>query len=80
MHTIYLICYIYPVLQDYNPFEEDPGTAPFSEPEAQIMQELSKSFKPHIWVNVHSGMEVFCCAAMPYFEASFIIFHEDGWA
>jgi hypothetical protein len=46
------------VLQDYNPFEEDPGTAPFSEPEAQIMQELSKSFKPHIWVNVHSGMEV----------------------
>ena len=58
VHTIYLIRYIYPVLQDYNPFEEDPGTAPFSEPEAQIMQELSKSFKPHIWVNVHSGMEV----------------------
>ncbi|XP_037444987.1 zinc carboxypeptidase-like [Triticum dicoccoides] len=49
--------------KDYNPFEEDPGTAPFSEPEAQIMQELSKSFKPHIWVNVHSGMEALF---MPY--------------
>uniref|UniRef100_A0ACD5TBQ7 Uncharacterized protein n=1 Tax=Avena sativa TaxID=4498 RepID=A0ACD5TBQ7_AVESA len=49
--------------KDYNPFEEDPGTARFSEPEAQIMQELSKSFKPHIWVNVHSGMEALF---MPY--------------
>ncbi|KQJ92951.2 hypothetical protein BRADI_3g01750v3 [Brachypodium distachyon] len=49
--------------KDYNPFEEDPGTAPFSEPEAQIMRELSKSFKPHIWVNVHSGMEALF---MPY--------------
>uniref|UniRef100_A0A453MYN6 Peptidase M14 carboxypeptidase A domain-containing protein n=1 Tax=Aegilops tauschii subsp. strangulata TaxID=200361 RepID=A0A453MYN6_AEGTS len=27
------------------------------------MQELSKSFKPHIWVNVHSGMEALF---MPY--------------
>ncbi|KAM0871443.1 hypothetical protein ACQ4PT_039382 [Festuca glaucescens] len=51
------------IMLDYNPFEEDPGTAPFSEPEAQIMQELSKSFKPHIWVNVHSGMEALF---MPY--------------
>ncbi|KAM3309576.1 hypothetical protein ACQJBY_030691 [Aegilops geniculata] len=49
--------------KDYNPFEEHPGTAPFSEPEAQIMKELSKSFKPHIWVNVHSGMEALF---MPY--------------
>lgn len=46
------------VLQDYDPYEENPGIAPFSEPEAQIMRELSRSFKPHIWVNVHSGMEV----------------------
>jgi hypothetical protein len=22
------------------------------------MRDLSRSFKPHIWVNVHSGMEV----------------------
>jgi hypothetical protein len=55
--------------KDYDPYEENPGTAPFSEPEAQIMRELSKSFKPHMWVNVHSGMEVrqaivFCC--FPY--------------
>ncbi|KAG8076547.1 hypothetical protein GUJ93_ZPchr0006g43312 [Zizania palustris] len=49
--------------KDYDPYEENPGTAPFSEPEAQIMRELSKSFKPHMWVNVHSGMEALF---MPY--------------
>lgn len=45
-------------LQDYDPYEENPGTAPFSEPETQIMRKLAVSFDPHIWVNVHSGMEV----------------------
>lgn len=45
-------------LQDYDPYEENPGTAPFSEPETQIMRKLALSFVPHIWVNVHSGMEV----------------------
>ena len=44
--------------QDYDPYEENPGIAPFSEPEAQIMRKLAISFEPHIWVNVHSGMEV----------------------
>ncbi|CAA6663272.1 unnamed protein product [Spirodela intermedia] len=43
--------------QDFDPYEENPGTAPFSEPEAQIMQKLAESFSPHVWVNVHSGME-----------------------
>ncbi|XP_010266142.1 PREDICTED: metallocarboxypeptidase A-like protein ARB_03789 isoform X2 [Nelumbo nucifera] len=49
--------------KDYDPYEENPGTAPFSEPETQIMQKLSASFDPHIWVNVHSGMEALF---MPY--------------
>ncbi|WVZ78141.1 hypothetical protein U9M48_025902 [Paspalum notatum var. saurae] len=49
--------------KDYDPYEEHPGVAPFSEPEAQIMRELTISFKPHIWVNVHSGMEALF---MPY--------------
>ncbi|KAL6848530.1 hypothetical protein ACP4OV_021824 [Aristida adscensionis] len=49
--------------KDYDPYEENPGAAPFSEPEAQIMREISRSFKPHIWVNVHSGMEALF---MPY--------------
>ncbi|KAL3840127.1 hypothetical protein ACJIZ3_024718 [Penstemon smallii] len=49
--------------KDYDPYEENPGTAPFSEPEAQIMRKLSVSFGPHIWVNVHSGMEALF---MPY--------------
>ncbi|KAK3155847.1 hypothetical protein QOZ80_2AG0099460 [Eleusine coracana subsp. coracana] len=49
--------------KDYDPYEENPGSAPFSEPEAQIMRDLSSSFKPHIWVNVHSGMEALF---MPY--------------
>ncbi|XP_078440711.1 Zn-dependent exopeptidases superfamily protein isoform X2 [Wolffia australiana] len=43
--------------KDYDPYEENPGTGPFSEPEAQIMQKLAESFRPHVWVNVHSGME-----------------------
>ncbi|MED6106336.1 hypothetical protein PIB30_004112 [Stylosanthes scabra] len=43
--------------KDYDPYEENPGTAPFSEPEAQIMRKLAISFEPHVWINVHSGME-----------------------
>ncbi|KAF3446887.1 hypothetical protein FNV43_RR12067 [Rhamnella rubrinervis] len=49
--------------KDYDPYEENPGTAPFSEPETQIMRKLAISFDPHIWVNVHSGMEALF---MPY--------------
>ncbi|XP_068646270.1 metallocarboxypeptidase A-like protein ARB_03789 [Aristolochia californica] len=49
--------------KDFDPYEENPGTAPFSEPETQIMRKLSKSFSPHVWVNVHSGMEALF---MPY--------------
>uniref|UniRef100_A0A5B6Z6W7 Putative carboxypeptidase A6 n=1 Tax=Davidia involucrata TaxID=16924 RepID=A0A5B6Z6W7_DAVIN len=49
--------------KDYDPYEENPGTAPFSEPETQIMRKLSISFEPHVWVNVHSGMEALF---MPY--------------
>ncbi|XP_028083274.1 mast cell carboxypeptidase A [Camellia sinensis] len=49
--------------KDYDPYEENPGTAPFSEPETQIMRKLCVSFEPHIWVNVHSGMEALF---MPY--------------
>nr|XP_029144081.1 carboxypeptidase A6 isoform X2 [Arachis hypogaea] len=49
--------------KDYDPYEENPGTAPFSEPEAQIMRKLAISFEPHVWINVHSGMEALF---MPY--------------
>ncbi len=28
-----------------------------SEPEAQVLRDLAAGFKPHAWVNVHSGME-----------------------
>ncbi|PON60559.1 Peptidase M14, carboxypeptidase A [Parasponia andersonii] len=49
--------------KDYDPYEENPGIAPFSEPETQIMRKLALSFDPHIWVNVHSGMEALF---MPY--------------
>lgn len=49
--------------KDYDPYEENPGTAPFSEPETQIMRKLALSFDPHIWINVHSGMEALF---MPY--------------
>ncbi|CAI5487737.1 unnamed protein product [Closterium sp. Naga37s-1] len=43
--------------KDYNPLEEAPGTRAFSEPEAEAMGQLAVWFRPHVWVNVHSGME-----------------------
>ncbi|KAL0557377.1 hypothetical protein IC582_005914 [Cucumis melo] len=49
--------------KDYDPYEENPGFAPFSEPETQIMRKIALRFDPHIWVNVHSGMEALF---MPY--------------
>ncbi|XP_024992051.1 carboxypeptidase O-like [Cynara cardunculus var. scolymus] len=49
--------------EDFRPDEENPGTGPFSEPESQMMRKLSTSFEPHLWVNVHSGMEALF---MPY--------------
>ena len=41
---------------DYDPKEEFPGTAPFSEPETRIFRDLVASFEPHAVVNWHSGM------------------------
>ncbi|GAB2232454.1 hypothetical protein Droror1_Dr00011487 [Drosera rotundifolia] len=49
--------------KDYDPTEENPGSAPFSEPESQIMRKLAMTFEPHVWINVHSGMEALF---MPY--------------
>ncbi|KAJ7529825.1 hypothetical protein O6H91_15G068100 [Diphasiastrum complanatum] len=49
--------------KDYDPYEENPGTAAFSEPETQILRDVAASFKPHLWVNVHSGMQALF---MPY--------------
>ncbi|GAX73367.1 hypothetical protein CEUSTIGMA_g820.t1 [Chlamydomonas eustigma] len=43
--------------KDYDPAEEYPGTKPFSEPETQVVLDLAQSLKPHVWLNVHSGME-----------------------
>ena len=42
---------------DYDPNEEYPGTHPFSEPEAQLLKELAESFRPDMFLNIHSGME-----------------------
>lgn len=49
--------------KDYDPYEESPGSGPFSEPESQVMRKLVMSFEPHLWINVHSGMEALF---MPY--------------
>ncbi|KAL8150043.1 uncharacterized protein LOC141709075 [Apium graveolens] len=49
--------------KDYDPYEENPGTGPFSEPEASLMRNLSASFEPHMWITMHSGMEALF---MPY--------------
>jgi hypothetical protein len=42
---------------DYDPAEEFPGRAPGSEPETRVVRALTSAFKPHAWVNVHSGMQ-----------------------
>lgn len=66
--------------QDYDPYEENPGSAPFSEPETQIMRKICASFEPHVWVNVHSGMEasillLVCLAAVCLLNFSAYIKH-----
>lgn len=43
--------------EDYDPAEEFPGSNPFSEPETSMLKALVHEFKPHVWLNVHSGME-----------------------
>ena len=35
---------------DYDPSEEYPGTAPFSEPEAELLRTLAAAFKLHVWL------------------------------
>ncbi|GLI70695.1 hypothetical protein VaNZ11_015636 [Volvox africanus] len=42
---------------DYDPNEEYPGVAPFSEPETKVLRQVAAEFKPHVWLNIHSGME-----------------------
>lgn len=48
---------------DYDPREEYPGSAPFSEPEAALMLGVARALRPHVWASVHSGMEALF---MPY--------------
>eukprot|EP00892_Ulva_mutabilis_P010111 jgi/Ulvmu1/7472/UM037_0015.1 len=43
--------------KDYSKYEENAGTHAFSEPEPFLLRDIVHSFQPHIWVNVHTGME-----------------------
>lgn len=43
--------------KDYDPAEEFPGAEPLSEPEAWLIDAMARRWRPHAWVNVHSGME-----------------------
>ena len=42
--------------RDYDPYEEAGGAHAFSEPETVLLRDALAAFKPHAWVNVHSGM------------------------
>lgn len=42
---------------DYDPKEEYPGKKAFSEPEVKILKNISETFKPDVFINIHSGME-----------------------
>ena len=42
---------------DYDPSEEYGGTEPFSEPEVMCTKSLAQNRRPHVYVNVHSGMD-----------------------
>lgn len=48
---------------DYDPAEEYPGTAAFSEPEAALLLRVARALRPHVWASVHSGMDALF---MPY--------------
>ena len=41
--------------KDYSAYEENAGSHAISEPEAYVLRNLVHEFKPHVWVNVHSG-------------------------
>eukprot|EP00897_Mesotaenium_endlicherianum_P008560 jgi/Mesen1/7732/ME000407S06962 len=43
--------------------EEYPGAHAFSEPEAEMLRQVALQLQPHLWVNMHSGMEALF---MPY--------------
>jgi hypothetical protein len=49
--------------KDFDPYEEAPGAHPFSEPEASLLRDALAAWRPHAWVNVHSGMRALF---MPY--------------
>ena len=42
--------------KDYDPYEEAAGAHPFSEPEAALLRDAVAAWRPHAWVNIHSGM------------------------
>jgi hypothetical protein len=43
--------------KDYDAAEENPGPGAFSEPETRAVRDAARAFAPHVWLNVHSGME-----------------------
>lgn len=53
----------WPAAADYDPAEEYPGAAAFSEPEAALLLRLARALRPHVWTSVHSGMDAIF---MPY--------------
>ncbi len=56
-------CHLTAPPADYDPSEEYPGTAAFSEPEAALLLRLARALRPHVWTSVHSGMDAIF---MPY--------------
>lgn len=47
--------------QTYN--TKPDAAAPCSEPEVQMLNRVAQEFQPHVWINMHSGMEALF---MPY--------------
>jgi hypothetical protein len=41
--------------KDFSAYEESAGEHAFSEPETYMLRQLVHDFKPHVWLNVHSG-------------------------
>ena len=55
---------------DYDPSEEYGGTEPFSEPEVMCTLSIAKNRRPHVYVNVHSGMDGYL---VPWDHKPFIV-------
>jgi hypothetical protein len=48
----------------------------YSEPEAQLVRDVAAGLQPHVWLNVHSGMEAMFVPWDHLAEVGWLLGHE----